>query len=128
MLHPHSSNSPVSEDELEQMIATAVEASSRQIAESLAGRIAVEVQSRLTVARAGNEPIDATPIEMLPLSSRVRTSLRRAEVRTFGDLCRLSEQELLGWRSFGVRSVAEVRRLLAWDGRHLREMRAESGE
>ena len=67
------------------------------------------------------EVSDPTPVESLPLSNRVVSALRRAGIGAWGEICALPEDELLRWRSFGVRSVEEIRTLLAWHGRALRQ-------
>lgn len=49
-----------------------------------------------------------TPVEELELSVRAQNCLRAANIKTVADLVRLREQELLKFRNFGRKSLAEV--------------------
>lgn len=55
---------------------------------------------------------DGEPIELLNLSVRAHNCLRRAGVRTVGQLRALPDDELLRIRNFGQKCVAEVRERL----------------
>jgi hypothetical protein len=48
------------------------------------------------------------PIETLTLSVRVRSIVRRLRVRTLGELCQLSVDEILSGRSFGMTTMQEL--------------------
>ena len=53
-----------------------------------------------------------TPIAELELSVRSANCLREAQIRTIGDLVQKSPQELLKYRNFGKKSLAEIEELL----------------
>ncbi|MCX8050741.1 MAG: DNA-directed RNA polymerase subunit alpha [Chlorobi bacterium] len=53
-----------------------------------------------------------TPVEELELSVRAHNCLRAANIKTIGDLVRYREQELLKFRNFGRKSLAEVAELI----------------
>lgn len=55
---------------------------------------------------------DAAPIEQLNLSVRAYNGLRRANVRTVGQLRAMPNEELLQIRNFGQKCAAEVRERL----------------
>ncbi len=52
------------------------------------------------------------------LSARTRTGLEKMNIRTLGDLARLSEQEIADSKNFGDASVTELRALLESKGLH----------
>jgi DNA-directed RNA polymerase subunit alpha len=52
------------------------------------------------------------PISVLDLSVRARNCLDAENIRTIGQLCRLSEQDLLEVRNFGQTSLREVKKKL----------------
>jgi DNA-directed RNA polymerase subunit alpha len=53
------------------------------------------------------------PITDFELSVRSRNALKKMNVRTLGDLLRVSEQELLAHKNFGETSLNEIKSLLA---------------
>jgi DNA-directed RNA polymerase subunit alpha len=53
------------------------------------------------------------PISSLELSVRATNCLEMAKIETIGDLVRLSESEILNFRSFGKTSLREVKRKLS---------------
>lgn len=53
------------------------------------------------------------PITDFELSVRSRNALKKMNVRTLGDLLRVSEQELLSHKNFGETSLNEIKSLLA---------------
>ena len=54
-----------------------------------------------------------TPITDFELSSRARNCLKRVEIRTLGDLLRVTEAELLAFKNFGDASINEIKAMLA---------------
>ena len=48
------------------------------------------------------------PIENLGLSVRPYNSLRRAGIKTYGDLAKMTEEKLIMTRNFGRKSLDEV--------------------
>ncbi len=53
-----------------------------------------------------------TPITDFELSVRSRNCLRKMNIRTLGDLLRISEAELLAYKNFGETSLREIRAIL----------------
>jgi DNA-directed RNA polymerase subunit alpha len=67
---------------------------------------------------AGTIPsrLQDTPIEVLDLSSRTYNCLKRSQITTVGQLLQMSEEELLGLRNFGQKSLQELHEKLASHG------------
>ena len=59
------------------------------------------------------------PVTDFELSVRARNCLERMNVRTLGDLTRISEQELLSYKNFGETSLSEVKQMMASKGLRL---------
>lgn len=53
-----------------------------------------------------------TPISDFELSVRSRTCLKRMNVRTLGDLLKISEPEMLAYKNFGETSLNEIKAML----------------
>src|SRR5262249_19162798 len=72
------------------------------------------------------EAIDwfTVPLETLTLSVRVRNMVRRLRVRTIGELCQFSVEEILAYRSFGETSLRELFDQLAARGLRFRDDKA----
>jgi len=58
-------------------------------------------------------------VEELELSVRSSNCLRRANIKTLGELVRRSEQEMLKYRNFGKQSLKEISEILAGMNLHL---------
>jgi len=56
------------------------------------------------------------PISDFELSVRSRNCLRQMNIRTLGDLLRITEAELLSYKNFGETSLNEIRAMLAQKG------------
>jgi len=56
------------------------------------------------------------PISELELSVRSSNCLREANIKMIGDLVRRSEEEMLGFKNFGKKSLTEINELLAGMG------------
>lgn len=54
-----------------------------------------------------------TPVTDFELSVRARTCLKKMNIRSLGDLLRITEAELLASKNFGDTSLQEVKRMLA---------------
>lgn len=65
------------------------------------------------------------PISDFELSQRSSKCLMKMEIRTLGDLCRLTEQDLLARENFGETSLREIRTLLQERGLKLGMFSAE---
>ncbi len=53
-----------------------------------------------------------TPITDFELSARARNCLKKVEIRTLGDLLRVTEAELMAFKNFGETSIAEIKAML----------------
>jgi DNA-directed RNA polymerase subunit alpha len=58
-------------------------------------------------------------VEELELSVRSSNCLRRANIKTLGDLVRRTEQDMLKYRNFGKQSLKEISEILSGMGLHL---------
>ena len=56
------------------------------------------------------------PVTDFELSQRSRNCLQKMGIRTLGDLCRTTEQQLLASKNFGETSLQEIREILASKG------------
>jgi DNA-directed RNA polymerase subunit alpha len=66
------------------------------------------------------------PITDFELSVRSRNALKKMNVRTLGDLLRVTEQELLSFKNFGETSLNEIKSLLAARGLRLGQAAGET--
>jgi len=57
-----------------------------------------------------------TPVTDFPLSDRARNCLQKMQVRTLGDLTRISEAELESYKTFGEQTLQEIRSMLSQNG------------
>jgi DNA-directed RNA polymerase subunit alpha len=53
-----------------------------------------------------------TPVTDFELSVRARNCLKKMEIRTLGDLLKVSEAELLSYKNFGETSLVEIKAML----------------
>ncbi len=60
-----------------------------------------------------------TPVTDFELSVRARNCLKKMQIRTLGDLLRISEAELLSYKNFGEQSLVEIKNMLAMRGLRL---------
>lgn len=60
-----------------------------------------------------------TPVTDFELSVRSRNCLKKMQIRTLGDLLRITEAELLSYKNFGETSLVEIRNMLASKGLRL---------
>jgi len=60
-----------------------------------------------------------TPVTDFELSVRARTCLKKMNIRTLGDLLRITEAELMSYKNFGESSLEEIRRMLNHRGLRL---------
>lgn len=68
-----------------------------------------------------------TPLSDFELSARSRSCLEKMNVRTLGDLARLTEDEVVESKNFGDTSLSELRALLRSKGMHFGMGREEAG-
>jgi len=57
-----------------------------------------------------------TPVTDFELSVRARTCLKKMNIRTLGDLLRITEAELMSYKNFGESSLDEIKRMLSQKG------------
>ncbi len=60
-----------------------------------------------------------TPVTDFELSVRARTCLKKMNIRTLGDLLRITEAELLSYKNFGDTSLTEIKKMLSAKGLRL---------
>ncbi|MHC5002865.1 MAG: DNA-directed RNA polymerase subunit alpha C-terminal domain-containing protein [Planctomycetota bacterium] len=60
-----------------------------------------------------------TPVTDFELSVRARNCLKKMQIRTLGDLLKISEAELLSYKNFGETSLVEIKQMLATKGLRL---------
>jgi DNA-directed RNA polymerase subunit alpha len=60
-----------------------------------------------------------TPVTDFELSVRARNCLKKMQIRTLGDLLKISEAELLSYKNFGETSLVEIKSMLASKGLRL---------
>ncbi|MFM9956630.1 MAG: DNA-directed RNA polymerase subunit alpha C-terminal domain-containing protein [Phycisphaerales bacterium] len=53
-----------------------------------------------------------TPVTDFELSVRARNCLKKMNIRTLGDLLRVTEAELMGYKNFGEASLVEIKQML----------------
>jgi DNA-directed RNA polymerase subunit alpha len=68
------------------------------------------------------------PVTDFELSVRSRNCLKKMNIRTLGDLTRVSEQQLLTSKNFGETSLAEIKEILASKGLHLGQSLEEGAQ
>ncbi|MCC7145788.1 MAG: tetratricopeptide repeat protein [Phycisphaeraceae bacterium] len=66
-----------------------------------------------------NKAVIDTPVTDFDLSVRTRNALRKMNIRTLGDLLKVSEAELCSYRNFGEGSLQEIKAMLAQRGLRL---------
>jgi len=60
-----------------------------------------------------------TPVTDFELSVRARNCLKKMQIRTLGDLLKVSEAELLSYKNFGETSLVEIKKMLTMKGLRL---------
>jgi DNA-directed RNA polymerase subunit alpha len=68
-----------------------------------------EVEAR---DQAKHNALMDTPVTDFELSVRARNCLKKMEIRTLGDLLKVSEAELLSYKNFGETSLVEIKAML----------------
>lgn len=85
----------------------------------------VESCRQMVIDDLGEERVDARgrllsmSLSEFELSVRARNCLRKMNIRTVGELMRLTESELLAYKNFGETSLTEIKALLVKKGLHL---------
>ncbi len=60
-----------------------------------------------------------TPVTDFELTVRARTCLKKMNIRTLGDLLRITEAELMSYKNFGESSLTEIKKMLQVKGLRL---------
>jgi len=60
-----------------------------------------------------------TPVTDFELSVRARTCLKKMNIRSLGDLLRITEAELMSYKNFGDNSLGEIKKMLTAKGLRL---------
>jgi DNA-directed RNA polymerase subunit alpha len=60
-----------------------------------------------------------TPVTDFELSVRARTCLKKMNIRTLGDLVKITEAELMSYKNFGDSSLGEIKKMLSVKGLRL---------
>lgn len=81
--------------------------------EASKGMVVVEEQDRDIFKR---KAMLDTPVTDFELSVRARTCLKKMNIRTLGDLLRITEAELLSYKNFGDTSLTEIKKMLTAKG------------
>lgn len=68
-----------------------------------------------------------TPVTDFELSVRARNCLKKMDIRTLGDLLKVSEPELLSYKNFGETSLVEIKQMLTARGLRLGQA-SETGQ
>ena len=68
-----------------------------------------------------------TPVTDFELSVRARNCLKKMDIRSLGDLLKVSEAELLSYKNFGETSLVEIKHMLSARGLRLGQA-SESGQ
>src|SRR5205085_2054043 len=67
------------------------------------------------------------PVTDFELSVRSRNCLKKMNIKTLGDLTRVSEQQLLSSKNFGETSLGEIKEMLTSKGLHLGQSLEDGG-
>jgi DNA-directed RNA polymerase subunit alpha len=68
------------------------------------------------------------PVTDFELSVRARNCLKKMNIRTLGDLVKITENELLGYKNFGETSLKEIKDMLSAKGLRLGQALEDGGE
>ncbi len=79
-------------------------------------QVVVEEQDRDIFKR---KALMDTPVTDFELSVRARTCLKKMNIRSLGDLLRITEAELMAYKNFGDSSLQEIRKMLNVKGLRL---------
>ncbi len=78
----------------------------------------MQVETEGGVVPVGNAILD-TPVTDFELSVRARNCLKKMQIRTLGDLLKITEAELLSYKNFGEQSLVEIKAMLSTKGLRL---------
>lgn len=78
----------------------------------------MQVETEASVLGGPNVILD-TPVTDFELSVRARNCLKKMQIRTLGDLLKITEAELLSYKNFGEQSLVEIKAMLSQKGLRL---------
>jgi DNA-directed RNA polymerase subunit alpha len=78
----------------------------------------MQVETEATFVGPSSAILD-TPVTDFELSVRARNCLKKMQIRTLGDLLKITEAELLSYKNFGEQSLVEIKSMLASKGLRL---------
>jgi DNA-directed RNA polymerase subunit alpha len=78
----------------------------------------MQVETEQPAFGVGNAVLD-TPVTDFELSVRARNCLKKMQIRTLGDLLKITEAELLSYKNFGEQSLVEIKNMLSSKGLRL---------
>lgn len=71
------------------------------------------------IKHVSDELSDIEQIQSLEIDDRVLRTLLNADINTVGELCSMSQHDLLKYRNLGTKSVRHIERVLSFHGRKL---------
>ena len=78
----------------------------------------MQVDAEPSAIGPANAVLD-TPVTDFELSVRARNCLKKMQIRTLGDLLKITEAELLSYKNFGEQSLIEIKAMLSSKGLRL---------
>jgi DNA-directed RNA polymerase subunit alpha len=78
----------------------------------------MQVETEATFVGPSSAILD-TPVTDFELSVRARNCLKKMQIRTLGDLLKITEAELLSYKNFGEQSLVEIKAMLSQKGLRL---------
>lgn len=78
----------------------------------------MQVETEVSAVGPSNAVLD-TPVTDFELSVRARNCLKKMQIRTLGDLLKITEAELLSYKNFGEQSLVEIKSMLSQKGLRL---------
>jgi DNA-directed RNA polymerase subunit alpha len=78
----------------------------------------MQVETEATFVGPSSAILD-TPVTDFELSVRARNCLKKMQIRTLGDLLKITEAELLSYKNFGEQSLVEITAMLSQKGLRL---------
>jgi DNA-directed RNA polymerase subunit alpha len=78
----------------------------------------MQVETETSLVGPSNAVLD-TPVTDFELSVRARNCLKKMQIRTLGDLLKITEAELLSYKNYGEQSLVEIKAMLSQKGLRL---------
>jgi DNA-directed RNA polymerase subunit alpha len=108
-------------DEADELVQSVIEehpnhTRARELAKSIESSYTMVFDEQLQRERDSLDAILDVPVSDFELSVRSRNCLKQMNIRTLGDLLRITEPELLSYRNFGDTSLNEIKAMLEQRG------------